>query len=373
MRTPIFTVIIFCAFLTISLQSHKVVAQNRNVPEGGVVTSGQLPDLKAYDEKGKPVKLQELAKEKYTILAMGCLTCPQFHQAYSGIEILNADFSQKDIQFFYVFKSLRHPELDGFIEAQNLSERLLMVQEAKKRLGTKTPWLVDAMDDNIRIALRSGSQSVYLISPEGKIINGWGKLDEPALREILINKLGAPKTLTTVKDLKLPSITRNAKRLNEDSNTGIFRPEGMTILSIKPLKPEDTYYVKLRAEADNNLITTGSGKMALTFLPDPIHHAHWNNLTPPMKYVLTVPKSITASPQEATAQTGTGDSDTNPRQFWVTLNNAKPLDEIELTLHYYGCTPDMCKAMTHKYLIKITPDSSGARTFGFNKGQNQRR
>ena len=339
------------------------------MPEGGVVTSGKLPDLNAFSENGDPLKLKELTKGKYTVLAMGCLTCPEFHQSYTGIEAINVDYAPKEVQLFFVYKSLRHPELDGYVEAQHISERLLMIKEVKKKLGTKVPWIADDMDDNIRIALNAGSQSVYLIGPDGEIIKGWGKLNEQDLRQLLSEKVGNPSTLTTVKDLNLTAIKRYEKRSNENTNIGIQRPEGLNILSIKPKKPEDIYYVKLRAEADNALLETGNGKLALGFFPDPIHDAHWNNLTTPMKYVLELPEGVTATPQEASAEKGVGESDTEPRQFWVNINGAKPADKIVLTLHYFGCTPTMCEALTHEYIISIRPEDNGARTFGFNKGK----
>lgn len=34
----------------------------------------QLPDLSIYDDSGKPVNIRELAKGKYTVLILGCLT-----------------------------------------------------------------------------------------------------------------------------------------------------------------------------------------------------------------------------------------------------------------------------------------------------------
>lgn len=362
------TIILLLAISFVSI----VHAQTRNVPEGGVVSSGDLPDLSAYSENGDQLKLRELIKDKYTVLAMGCLTCPQFHKAYTGIESLSVDYTPKGVQFFYVYKSLRHPELDGYVEAQNISERLLMVQEVKQKLNTKVPWIVDDMNDNIRIALRSGSQSIYLISPEGKIVKAWGKLMEQELRQTLSNEVGKASTLTRVEDLNLPVIERNKKRPNVSTTTTIERPEGMTILSVMPTKPEDIYYVKMRAEATQELLNTGNGKLALGFFPDPLYDAHWNNLTPAMKYTLELPQGVMATPQEATAEKGDGDSDTQPRQFWVDISGAHPSDMIELTLHYYGCTPNMCQALTHKYIISIAPEDRGARTFGFNKGNRKR-
>ena len=342
-----------------------------NVPKGGVVSSGNLPDLNAYNDNGDALKLRELCKGKYTVLAMGCLTCPEFHRAYTGIEALSVDYSPKGVQFFFVYKSLRHPELDGYVEAQNISERLLMVQKVKKKLNTKVPWIIDDMNNNIRKALNSGSQSIYLVSPDGKIVNGWGKLKEQDLRQTLSLKVGKASTLTTAEDLNLPLIKRYKRRANDSTNIMIHRPEEMTILTVVPKNPEDTYYVKMRAEATSDLLNTGNGKLALGFFPDPIHEAHWNNLMPGMKYELELPRGVRATPQEATAEKGEGNSDTEPRQFWVDISGVSPSDKIEVKLHYYGCTPGMCQALTHKYTIIIKPDDSGARTFGFNKGKRR--
>ena len=49
-----------------------------------------------------------------------------------------------------------------------------------------------------------------------------------------------------------------------------------------------------------------------------------------MKYKLELPDGVTADLAEASANKGTGDSDTEPRQFWVNIDsNGKPGD-IEL-------------------------------------------
>ena len=131
---------------------------------------------------------------------------------------------------------------------------------------------------------------------------------------------------------------------------------------------KETYYVKLRAEADRNLLRSGPGRLFLGFYPDPIHDAHWNNLVDPMKYVLELPDGVKATPTEATAAKGPGDSDTQPRQFWVDIEGANPSDELQLALHYYGCTSDMCMAMTHEYTIRLEDEERGSRTFGMNRG-----
>jgi hypothetical protein len=148
----------------------------------------------------------------------------------------------------------------------------------------------------------------------------------------------------------------------------VERPEGLNILSITPAKPEDTYYVKLRAEADDALLRTGTGRLFLGFYPDPILDAHWNNLAPPMKYSLTLADGVTATPESGTAKKGPDDSDTLPRQFWVDITNATPGGAIQLKLNYFGCTSELCMALTHEYTIQIKAKDDGSRTYNMNKG-----
>lgn len=61
-----------------------------SVPQGGVLRSGPLPDLKAFTAEGKPLRLRELCKGSYTVLSAGCLPCPEFRRGYP--EILSSWF-----------------------------------------------------------------------------------------------------------------------------------------------------------------------------------------------------------------------------------------------------------------------------------------
>ncbi len=368
-------VLIFSSIALMALaqrQQPKAIPNNsyRNVPEEGVLDSGNIPDMNAFTADGESINVRDLCNGKYTVLAAGCLTCPLFHQNYPEIEAAYADYKDKGVQFFYFYKSLRHPELDGYVQAQNISERLLQLAEARKKLDTKVPWIADTMEDDIRIGLRSGSWSVFLISPEGKIVYGSGRIDSRGLRSALTKAVGPAANPTSSSDLHLPKIARPGRLLNEDSELGVARPDGLTIVTIVPTKPEETYYVKLRAEADDALLNTGTGRLFLGFYPDPIHNVHWNNLTPSMKYKLTLPKGVSATPAEASAKKGSGDNDTLPRQFWVDITSDKPFGEMTLKLDYFACTSDMCLPLTHEYTIKMKNENRGSRTYGMNTGRS---
>lgn len=347
----------------------KMSDTNRNVPAEGVLNSGYIPKMDAFTAEGKPITVNELCEGKYTVLTAGCLTCPLFHQNYPEIESAYADYADKGVQFFYFYKQLRHPELDGYVQAQNMSERLLQLDIARTKLGTKVPWIADTMEDDIRIGLRSGSYSVFLISPDGKVVYGADRIDARGLRNALSREVGMAKQHTLASDLSLPTISRPVKLENENTPLSVKRPEGLTILKITPTEPQETYYVKLRAEADDALLETGTGRLFLGFYPDPIHEAHWNNLAPPMQYELSLPSGLVANPKTARALVGQGDSDSKPRQFWVDVSGEHSFEDIVLTLNYYACNADMCRALSQEYTISLEPENRGSRTYGMNKGK----
>tara|TARA_R110002072_G_scaffold42064_19_gene118506 strand:+ start:94000 stop:95037 length:1038 start_codon:yes stop_codon:yes gene_type:complete len=333
-----------------------------------VLDAGRLPDLQAFTEDGTPISLRELASEGYLVLKSGCLTCPKFHASSREFEAAAVDYEPMGVTFYYFYKSLRHPELGGYVEAQNLEERLLHIKEARTNLGTRVPWIADSMDDSLRVGLRSGANSVYLVSPEGEIVYAAGEYDAEAFRDALTKAVGEPKERTSVQDLNLPRLERN-RQINETTDIRVERPVGMTILEIQPVSPEDTYYVKLRAEADRELLRSGGGKLFIGFYPDPIHGAKWNNLTSPMKYVLSAPDGSTVTPAEAVAHRGEGETDTEPRQFMIDVSDLEPGATMKLSLHYFGCTDDFCKPLTHEYLIRLAAEDRAASTFGFRGGE----
>ena len=336
-----------------------------------VLDSGQLPDLKGFTAEGEPIELRQYIKGSYTVLAPGCLTCPIFHRSYREIEAANADYAPLGVKFYFVYQSLRHPELGGYVQAQNQQERLLQLAEARQKLQTKTPWLADTIDDSIRIGLKAQANSVYLISPEGKLLFAANWLRGAELRAALEKQIGKVPTPTSPNDLDLPRLARNRPQ-NVDSQTRVKRPDGLVILKTTPANPFDTYFVKLRAEASPELMNTGSGRLFLGFYPDPIHGAFWNNLNDPMKYELQLPEGVAATPITATAQPGPGEKDSQPRQFWVDIESDGPPEDIRLSLHYYACTATQCVATTHEYTLSFTPDDRNSRTFGFNRGQRGR-
>lgn len=75
-----------------------------------------------------------------------------------------------------------------------------------------------------------------------------------------------------------------------------------------------------------------------------------------------------AVPAEASAKTGRGDKDVEPRQFWVDIQSDSLSMSLELSMHYFGCTDTMCNALTQSYTVQLKAADMGSSTFGFNHG-----
>lgn len=333
-----------------------------------VLTEGQLPDTDAHLPDGTPIKVRDLIKGKYTVIKTGCMTCPEFLIAHKELEATAADYEKKGVQFYYIYQSLRHPEREGYVQPQNTKERLMHVAEAKKRLGTKVPWIMDTIDDSFRVAMRTNSNSVFIIGPDSEIVYAADRMNGDGVRRALIDLVGPVENPTSAQDMNFPTIPRFPPT-NITNEIRVERPQGLVILKTTPAKPEETYYVKMRAEAEKSVLETGKGDLYLGFFPDPIHDAHWNNLTPGMKYVFELPNGVTIDPPTAVANKGPGDSDTEPRQFKLKVDsNGTPAD-VKLKIHYYACSPGMCEAKTHEYTIAFEDMNRNSRTYSFNRGQ----
>ena len=333
-----------------------------------VLTKGQLPDTNAHLPDGTPIKVRDLIKGKYTVIKPGCMTCPEFLIAYKELEATAADYEKLGVQFYYIYQSLRHPEREGYVQPQNTKERLMHVAEAKERLGTTVPWIMDTIDDSFRVAMRTNSNSIFVIGPDSEIVYAADRMNGDGLRRALIRLVGDVENPTAAADLNFPTIPRFPPK-NITNEIRVERPQGLVILKSTPTKPEDTYYVKLRAEAEKSVLETGKGDLYLGFFPDPIHDAHWNNLTPGMKYEFELPEGVTIDPPTAVANKGPGDSDTEPRQFKLRVDADGTPKDVKLKIHYFACSPGMCEAKTHEYTIAFKDMDRNSRTYSFNRGQ----
>ncbi len=347
------------------------------VKQGDTISS----DLTIYESDGTKTTLAKILSDKYTVLVSGCLTCPIFHRTYPDVEAVYQDYKDRDdIQFFFMYKSLAHPELNGYVQAMTLEERLEHIVEAKRVLGTRIDWLCDGMDNAVRHTLGFGPNTQIVIAPSGKIAHTLGWSDGEVLREQIASFVGDAPTHTHVADLNLKK--GDPYRRQRSYQEGVLKkPTFSSELSPIKITPIDDarspLYVKPRVEVDSNVFEQGKGELYLGFFLDPIHHVHWNNLAAPLKYEITASDGTVISPSAGTAPTVKQETDSDPREFALSVSSLSEARTAELAIHYFACSDEegWCRPVTQKYTLTFERDRDGGGTNGrsFRVGNNQRR
>jgi len=120
------------------------------------------------------------------------------------LETIYRDYAPKGVQFYYLYKSLAHPGLLGYVGPVTLQERLMHIQEAKRTLGTEIAWICDSMDNRLKHAIGDASNSEYVLDAQGKIVRMRVWSDPMALRKDLETLVGPVERPTQVSDLHLP-------------------------------------------------------------------------------------------------------------------------------------------------------------------------
>ncbi|MBW3543651.1 MAG: protein-disulfide reductase DsbD N-terminal domain-containing protein [Planctomycetes bacterium] len=236
------------------------------------------------------------------------------------------------------------------------------VKEAERRLGSQIPWICDTMTNDIKHALGDAPNSEFVVDPEGRIAVRRQWSDPEQLRKDLEELLGPVEKPTTVSDLDLKTIPP-PRAAPSGVVEGVRRPRGLSALVIEPIASDDKqpFYVKLRAEADRDVLRGGTGKLYLGFHLDPLYHVHWNNLTKPIRVEIAAPDGTTVEPATLEGPQVEAEADIDPREFLVDVNGADRERPLKLTVRYFACNDDAgwCKAVTQEYVVRFEVDRDG--------------
>jgi hypothetical protein len=343
-------------------------------PEGS-----ELPDsLQLYNTDRELVAANSIFKAAYTVVVGGCLTCPEYRNSYPEIEAVAADYRDKGVQFYFLYQSLTHPENWGFVQPTSIQERFAQVKYAEELLKTSIPWLTDTMDNEMKQHFAMAPNSQFVFDRDGRIVHrdSWGR--GSSLRESLEQLVGPSDKITTVADLNLPQFgshkTSSANSLLEPKLLdGVAVPlrvaAGGEEANAKDIKSRDygesNRYVKLRPEADQQLIQTGTGQLYLGFRQDPVLGAHWNNLATPPRYRVTA-KDVTVMPAMADAPKLSVESDTEPREFLVDIKNWQAGKPIQVEIQYFACNEEKgwCEAVQQEFIVWLEKDETAGMVSG---------
>ena len=280
-----------------------------------------LPDdVEIYDINQNRIPLNKLFRNRYTVVVSGCLTCPAFLNAYGEIEAVYNDYKGK-ADFYFLYHVLAHPENRGFIQPMTIDERFMHIAEAKRSLQTKVPWIADTMENELKERYVFASNPEFIFAPDGKVVHREPWSRGTSIRTQLEKLVGPSARMTSVESLNLPKI----ERVSEGDRSGEVKRvqvQGMAApLKFETKTSEHSWYAKMRPEADQRLVRSGTGQMYLGFHLDPIHQVQWNNLADPLKFELTGPAGVQVSPASGEGARLKSQTDGDPREFLVDVAN----------------------------------------------------
>jgi hypothetical protein len=289
----------------------------------------------------------------------------------SGLEAVQRDYGPRGVKFFYLYKSLAHPELAGhYVQPFTLQERLAHARQAEKQLGGSIPWLVDAMDNRLKHALGDRPNSEFIIDPRGHIVRKRAWSYPAQVRQDLETLVGPVERITRESDIHLKLELPLKAPASRGVVPRVSRPR-MQPLAMEPqIDPKGVpFYAKLRAEGDSDLLTTGQGKLYFGFHLDPFHQAHWNNLTEPLQFKLEVSEGVKVDRREGVAPRVKPASDADPREFLLDVA-AWPKDQsIRLTVTYFACVGEKaCHTVRQSYVLHRRRDRDGGGARGAGAG-----
>lgn len=266
------------------------------------------------------------------------------------------------MKFYYVYKSLAHPEWNNYVTPFNLEERLMHVAEAGRVLGSRIPWLCDTMDNELKHAFGNAPNAELVFDPDGNVVRRRGWSDPDALRKDLEQLIGPVEEATRVEDLDIPEIVP-ARTVAKGIVPRVEVTSPMRALRVEPEVSDDRipFYAKLRAEGDEDLLESGKGTMYVGFHLDPLYKVHWNNDAKPLAFEIVPPEGVRVVPAAIVAPDPEEPADADPREFLLEVDAGESEGPLELSVHYFACddAQTFCIPVTQHYSIWLERDLDG--------------
>ena len=266
------------------------------------------------------------------------------------------------MDFYYIYKPLAHPEYNNYVTPFTLEERLMHVAEAKRRLGSSITWLADDMHNPYHEAMARTPNSELVVDPEGRIaaLRSWS--DPEALRADLERLVGPVEKRTRVEDLDLPT-QPPPPTVAKGVVPRVEIPPTMAGIQVEPVFDGNKvpFYVKLRAEGDESLRSTGQGQMYVGFHLDPLYRVHWNNEAGPVTFSVTPPSGGTVTPADGQGPMLDVPADADPREFLVDGAVTDPSQPLDLDVFYFACDDALtfCIPVNQSYRVYLQRDNHG--------------
>jgi hypothetical protein len=249
------------------------------------------------------------------------------------------------------------------------------IREAERTIGGQFAWLCDTMENDLKHALGNAPNCEFILDPEGKIarLRDWSKPAE--LRQDLEELVGPVENPTDPADVDV-RFTAPAPVAPRGIVPRVQVAQRLTALAVTPdiAGSKQPFYVKLRAEAEPQLLRDGVGKLYLGFHLDPLYHVHWNNLAAPVTWDVTTPAGVKIAESHGEGPKLEEPADADPREFLIDVDLRWP-QPVTLTVKYFACNDEegWCKPVTQSYTIdwRADPDGGWSQTRGRQRRGNR--
>ncbi|MEM8733533.1 MAG: hypothetical protein AAGG44_04905 [Planctomycetota bacterium] len=259
------------------------------------------------------------------------------------------------VDFFYVYKRLAHPETNNLIEPANIQERIKHIEEAQRLTGTEIPWLCDSMDSAATKAFGETYNGEFVIAPGGNVVRQRFWSNPRTLRSDLAELIGEVEKPTQIADLPV-RFRPEPRKVASGVVERLTLPPGLQPVEVEylPMEPVRPLFVKLRAEVLTQANDSGKFPLYLGFYPDPIHRVHWNNAAGAVTVQINPGEDGPISKTALQASVPEESADCDPRMFLVDLDRVRDDDVLDISLRYVICDDAETFCFPVKQDFKVT-------------------
>lgn len=159
-------------------------AKQMNGPKAGE----EAPDFELPGLDGEQIRLSDYVEKKNVVLTFGSATCPMTAGSIRGLNRLQQQYSDEDVQFLFVYVREAHPG-DELPAHRSLDDKVAAAELFREEEEVEIPILVDRLDGKVHRQYSGRPNSTYLIDKSGRVaFRAWWtrpSVVEEALQDLL--------------------------------------------------------------------------------------------------------------------------------------------------------------------------------------------
>ncbi len=150
------------------------------------------PEFEASALDGKVVCLDELRGKRHVVIMTGAVTSPMCAYVVPAFNLLQEEFSSRDVSFFLLYTRESHPA-ENYPAHQSLEQKISYARDLQRLEDVHFPIIVDHLDGRIHRAYGLWPNALYVIHKDGRLIFGSNMANDRELRQFLDDLLAGEK------------------------------------------------------------------------------------------------------------------------------------------------------------------------------------